>query len=75
MNESLNKTIPLKEGLWAITKPGDIPRLLGSKCEACGEIYFPKKEKNWCVQCYQKALKDVELSRKMFTLFSGQHIP
>lgn len=64
MSETVLKTIPLKEGLWSIPKAGDQAKLIASKCESCGEIFFPKKENNWCVHCYQKALKDVFLSRK-----------
>jgi len=57
--------IPLKEDFW--TKPsfsGEKPRLIGSKCEACGELFFPKKEKGWCIHCQKKTLTDVMLSRE-----------
>ena len=65
MSISEKKEIPLKEGLWVMpSSPEEKPLLIGSKCLSCGEIYFPKKEKGWCIQCQKKSLEDVKLSRK-----------
>ena len=58
------KRIPLKEGLWTEPSSGEEPRLIGSKCEVCGELFFPKKEKGWCVHCHKRGLSDVKLSRE-----------
>jgi uncharacterized OB-fold protein len=55
------KAIPLKEGMWTIEGPAQEPRLIGSQCSACGEIFFPKKEKGWCVRCQQMTLREVRL--------------
>ena len=63
MNKSKKKQVCLKDELWKIDTE-EKPRLIGSECEACGEIYFPKKEKNWCVHCQREALKEIELSRE-----------
>jgi len=61
-----NKTaIPLREDFW--TNPSnnnDQARLIGSKCSSCGEIFFPKKEKNWCVHCNKSTLEEIILSNK-----------
>ena len=59
------KAIPIKEGFWTERSTGneDI-QLIGSKCSSCGEIFFPKKEKGWCIHCQQKALEDIMLSRR-----------
>jgi len=62
MNEGMKKQVNLKEGLWKFRLDGK-PYLVGSKCEDCGEIYFPKKEKNWCVHCQSEALAETDLSR------------
>ena len=59
------KSIPLREGLW--TNPlnaEEKPQLIGSRCRACGEVYFPKKEKGICLNCQQKNMEEILLSRK-----------
>ncbi|MFH1350357.1 MAG: OB-fold domain-containing protein [Pseudomonadota bacterium] len=56
------KRIPLKEGFWTWGESGEKPRLIGSICEACGELFFPKKENSWCIHCQKRALKDTLLS-------------
>ena len=59
------KRIPIKEGLWTTpSTPGEEPQLIGSKCPACGEIYFPKKPKDRCVHCQHQGLEDIKLSRR-----------
>ena len=58
------KRVPIKEGFWTTPSSGDEkPQLIGSQCLACGEIFFPRREKGWCVHCYQKSLEDIKLSR------------
>ena len=59
------KRVPLRKGFW--TQPAsseEEPHLIGSKCISCGEIFFPRKEKGWCIHCQQKKLEDIELSRR-----------
>jgi uncharacterized OB-fold protein len=63
MSESKKKTVRLKEEFWTPDIPGEEPRLIGSQCDNCGELFFPKKEKGWCVQCQKSSLKDIHLSR------------
>ena len=58
------KKIPLKEGLWNTNPESGLPQLIGSKCEMCGELFFPKKEKGWCIHCQNRSLSDVILSRE-----------
>ena len=65
MENNEKKQIPLKEGFWTVpSSPEEKPQLVGSKCESCGEIYFPKKEKGWCIHCYKMSLSDVKLNRE-----------
>jgi len=64
MSKPVKKQIPLKEGFWTTPKSEDQPRLIASKCEFCGEIFFPKKDNNWCLHCYQATLKEILLSRE-----------
>ncbi|MFH0844659.1 MAG: OB-fold domain-containing protein [Pseudomonadota bacterium] len=57
--------IPIRQIFWTTPSSADEePQLIGSKCLSCGEIFFPKKEKNWCNHCYQNSLQDIKLSRK-----------
>jgi uncharacterized protein len=55
------RQIPIKEGLWDYSPCGN-PRLIGSKCLNCGEVFFPRKAGGICIQCHQTSLKDIELS-------------
>ncbi len=55
-------TVPLREGFWT-DSDGQV-RLIGSRCSSCGEIFFPKKEKNWCVHCNRTTLEEITLSNK-----------
>jgi uncharacterized OB-fold protein len=60
-----NKHVPVLEGAWS--KPSsarDKPQLIGSECQKCGEIYFPRKLNNWCPHCQQPGLKNKKLSRQ-----------
>ncbi len=57
-----SKQIPVKEGLWRDTKDG--PRLIGSKCKDCGELFFPKKDNGICTYCQSKNLEETEFSTR-----------
>ena len=65
MVETNKATIPLREDFWKSPQNDNKqPRLIGSKCSSCGEIFFPKKEKNWCVHCNNATLEETTLSNK-----------
>ncbi|MFC1940270.1 Zn-ribbon domain-containing OB-fold protein [Chloroflexota bacterium] len=65
MTATEKKRIPVREGLWTTpSSPDEQPQLIGSKCPACGEVYFPKKERGVCVHCGHRGLEDVKLSRR-----------
>lgn len=65
VNSDSKKVIPVLEGLWTTpSSPNEKPQLIGSRCPACGELFFPKKEKGLCVYCQKKGLEDVKLSRE-----------
>ena len=52
--------VPLAEGLF--TWPSDEPRLLGSRCDACGTMTFPTHY--GCPRCSSDAMSTVELGRR-----------
>jgi uncharacterized OB-fold protein len=59
------KQVPVKEGLWTKpTSPHEKPSLIGSKCPACGQVYFPKRKKEICIRCQHMGLEEVKLSRR-----------
>ena len=62
MEENNCQQILLHKDFWTSATPDGSPRLIGSHCGNCGEVYFPKKPKGWCVHCQQQALEDVLLS-------------
>jgi uncharacterized OB-fold protein len=59
------KQIPVKEGLWTtVSSPNEKPQLIGSRCLACGEVFFPKRESKICTYCQSRDLEEIKLSRK-----------
>ena len=60
---SSTKTIPIEEGLWTTSSSlGERPHLIGSRCQACGELYFPRKKRGLCTHCQRKTLEDALLT-------------
>ncbi|WP_342511000.1 OB-fold domain-containing protein [Sporosarcina sp. FSL K6-1522] len=55
------KAIPVMEGLWKVEADGK-PYLIGSRCEACGEVFFPRKKLNFCMQCHEEYLEEIQFS-------------
>ncbi len=52
--------VSIKKGLWMVCPDGKT-RLLGSRCVACGELYFPRKIGGGCTHCQAPTLEPVEL--------------
>jgi uncharacterized OB-fold protein len=52
--------VPIEEGFFTIPEdPAERPRLLGSRCPACGEHFFPRRLV--CARCLHEGCVDVEL--------------
>lgn len=64
MGNTMKKQVAIQEDFWSVPGTDETPHLIGSHCSGCGEIYFPRKEKNWCLQCFKPALEDIRLSRR-----------
>lgn len=56
----LDNAVPLRKGLWTVL-PSDEPRLLGSRCLSCGEMFFPRRLNSPCTHCSRSELEPVEL--------------
>ena len=62
--EGIKKRIPVREGLWVESASGEErPRLVGSRCVSCGELFFPKKDMALCGHCQSREMEPVRLSR------------
>ena len=52
--------VPIEEGYFTVPDdPADAPRLLGSRCGACGEHFFPRR--HVCARCLAEGCEDVLL--------------
>ena len=54
------RVTPITEGLF--TGPSDTPRLIGSRCRACGVVTFPRQES--CPRCASLAVEERLLARR-----------
>jgi len=52
--------VPIEPGFFTVPDdPAEAPRLLGSRCTACGEHFFPRRVV--CAKCLHLGCDDVEL--------------
>ena len=58
--EETKKRIPVKPGLFKPPGNGEPGCLLGSKCNACGEYFHPRRVV--CANCFSEDVKEVALS-------------
>jgi uncharacterized protein len=62
MNDA-KRRVPVREGLWSAPgADGQPPRLIGSRCLTCGELFFPKQDTGLCGYCQSRDLEEVRLS-------------
>lgn len=54
--------VPLRAGMFTMPEDGSPPRLIGCRCAACGETFFPRRA--FCAHCSSDRLEDVLLSRR-----------
>jgi len=67
--------VPIEEGFFRIPDdPAAPPRLLGSRCPACDEVFFPRRLV--CARCLHEGCEDVELStRGRLWTWTYCHVP
>lgn len=67
--------VPIEPGYFTIpTDPGEPPLLLGSRCRACGECFFPRRVV--CARCLAKDTEDVTLGpRGVLHTWTYVHVP
>jgi uncharacterized OB-fold protein len=66
---------PIEDGYFTIPeRPGEAPRLLGSRCRACGEHFFPRRVV--CARCLAEGCVDVLLGpRGNVYTWTYVHVP
>jgi uncharacterized OB-fold protein len=69
------RRIPIEPGFFTIPEdPAEPPRLLGSRCRACGEHFFPRRVV--CARCLAQGCADVLLGpRGTLWTFTWVHVP
>jgi uncharacterized OB-fold protein len=67
--------VPIEHGYFTVPdNPAVAPRLLGSRCGACGEHFFPRR--HVCAQCLAEGCDDVELGpRGRLWTWTYVHVP
>lgn len=75
MTTEAKKQVPIEAGYFTIPeKAGGPPKLLGSRCKACGERFFPRRLV--CAKCLSRDVENIELSGKgkLYT-YTHVHVP
>jgi uncharacterized OB-fold protein len=69
------RRLPIEEGFFTIPQdPSEAPRLLGSCCRSCGEVFFPRREV--CAKCLAIGTEPVELGpRGRLWTWTWCHLP
>lgn len=67
--------VPIEPGYFTVPEdPEASPRLLGSRCPACGEQFFPRR--HVCASCLAVGCEDVELGpRGRLWTWTYVHVP
>ncbi len=67
--------MPIEAGYFTIPDdPGEAPRLLGSRCDACGEVFFPRRIV--CARCLHRGTTNQDLGpRGTLYTFTYCHVP
>ena len=75
MTESATRRVPIEPGFFEIPDdPSAAPRLLGSRCRACGEHFFPRRVV--CARCLAQRCEDVRLGpRGTLYTWTWVHVP
>jgi len=72
MSETRKPRVPIEPGFFTIPDdPATPPRLLGSRCRACGEHFFPRRVV--CARCLAQDCEDVQLGPRG-TLYTWTYV-
>lgn len=62
MGTENRNSVMIKKGLWTEHDGG--ASLIGSRCTGCGEVFFPKKENDFCPHCQNRGMEECLLSNE-----------
>ncbi len=67
--------VPIEAGFFRIPDdPTEPPRLLGSRCKSCSEVFFPRRRV--CARCFARETENVELgTRGTLYTYTYVHVP
>ncbi len=67
--------VAIEAGFFTIPDdPAEPPRLLGSRCQACGEVFYPRRFV--CAKCLHEGSDDIELGpRGTLYTWTYVHVP
>ena len=67
--------VPIEDGFFTVPDdPTEPPRLLGSRCQACGEVFYPRRFV--CARCLNEGTDDLELGpRGQLYTWTYVHVP
>jgi uncharacterized OB-fold protein len=72
VGEATRGRVPIEPGFFTVPDdPGEAPRLLGSRCRACGETFFPHRE--ICARCLHHGTDPVLLGPRG-TLYTWTYV-
>ena len=64
--------VPIEAGFFTIPENrGEAPRLLGSRCQSCGEVFFPRR--SICARCYSDQTAETPLGPRG-TLYTHTYV-
>jgi uncharacterized OB-fold protein len=80
LSEAARRKVPIEPGFFTIPeREGEPPRLLGSRCRRCSEVFFPRRR--ICARCLHDGTEPLEFGGRgtlytwtyvHFPLFGGQ---
>jgi uncharacterized OB-fold protein len=67
--------VAIEEGFFTVPDaPTEAPRLLGSRCQSCGEVFYPRRVV--CAKCLHEGTDDLELGpRGTLYTWTYVHVP
>lgn len=75
MTDTVRPRRPIKPGFFTVPDdPNEAPKLLATRCEACGEYFYPRRVV--CAKCLSRQTADVEVeARGTLYSYTFVHLP
>jgi len=75
MTQAQKERVPIEKGFFTIPgDPAEPPKLLGTRCNGCGEVFFPRREV--CAKCLSRGTADALLGpRGTLYTYTYVHFP